>query len=95
MHERCPRCGLELERGEKQDYWLGGMMFNIVLSEAVAVVVVASAVLLTWPRVPWNGIWAGAIALMVLAPVALFPVSRTLWLAFDLLFRPKHHSHYR
>ena len=89
LRERCPRCGLPLQRGEEHDYWLGGMMFNIVLSEMLAVVIVAIVVLATWPHVPWNAVWFGAIALMVLAPFALFPVSRMVWLAFDLLFRPE------
>ena len=95
MKERCPRCGIPLARGEAQDYWLGGMMFNIVLSELLAVLIAAVVIVLTWPRVPWTGVWIGAIALMIAAPFALFPWSRTLWLAFDLMFRPKHESHYR
>lgn len=95
MRERCPQCGLPLERGESQDYWIGGMMFNIVLSEFLALVAVSSIVLITWPGVPWNAVWIGAIALMLAAPFLLFPLSRTLWLAFDLTFRPRHESHYR
>ena len=70
-------------------------MFNIVLSELLAVVTVAVVILATWPRVPWNAVWAGATALMVAAPFLLFPLSRMLWLAFDLMFRPRHESHYR
>jgi uncharacterized protein (DUF983 family) len=92
LQDRCPRCGLPLQRGEEQDYWLGGMMFNIVLSELLAFASVAIAVLATWPRVPWNALWIGAIALMIAAPFALFPVSRMVWLAFDLVFRPHPES---
>lgn len=95
LKERCPRCGLPLQRGEAHDYWLGGMMFNIALSELLAVAVVATAVLVTWPTVPWNSIWIGAILLMVAAPFLLFPLSRIVWLGFDLIFRPRHESHYR
>jgi uncharacterized protein (DUF983 family) len=60
MKERCPRCGFPLQRGEQQDYWIGGYMFNIVLSELLAVVVVGGAILGTWPNVPWRAIWFGA-----------------------------------
>lgn len=70
-------------------------MFNIVLSEFLAVLVVSTSVLATWPDVPWIVIWLGAIALMVAAPFLLFPLSRVVWLAFDLVFRPHHESHYR
>jgi len=70
-------------------------MFNLVLSEFLAVAVVGGAILVTWPGVPWNAIRLGAIALMLAAPFLLFPMSRVTWLAFDLIFRPKHESHYR
>jgi uncharacterized protein (DUF983 family) len=95
LKERCPRCALPLERGEQQDYWIGGMMFNIVLSEGLAVLVVGGTILLTWPDVPWNAVWAGAVALMLAAPFLLYPMSRLVWLAFDLTFRPGHESHLR
>ena len=95
MKEHCERCGFALQRGEAEDYWLGGMMFNIVLSEMLAVLLVAVGVLASWPAVPWNLIWVGAVLLMIVAPFLLYPLSRTTWLAFDLLFRPKHESHYR
>ena len=95
LKQRCESCALPLERGEAHDYWIGGMMFNIVLSEFVAVVLVGGAILLTWPEVPWNAVRIGAIVLMLAAPFLLFPMSRLTWLAFDLLFRPRHESHYR
>jgi uncharacterized protein (DUF983 family) len=95
MKDRCPRCGFPLQREEAHDYWLGGMMFNIFLSELLAVFVVVGAVLVSWPGVPWTAVWIGAVALMIASPFLLFPLSRTVWLAFDLMFRPRHESHYR
>ena len=89
LRERCAHCGLPLERGEQHDYWIGGMMFNIVLGEMLAVVAIGGAILLTWPAVPWAAIRIGAIALMLAAPFLLYPMSRLMWLAFDLIFRPK------
>src|SRR5262245_23421317 len=76
VKERCPSCGLPLERGEQHDYWIGGMMFNIALAEFLAVVVVGGAILLTWPDVPWRTVRIGSIALMLASPFALYPVSR-------------------
>lgn len=95
LHDRCASCGLPLERGEAHDYWIGGMMFNIVLSEFLAVVLVGGTIIGTWPDVPWKTVRIGAIVLMLAAPFLLYPMSRLMWLAFDLLFRPKHESHYR
>jgi uncharacterized protein (DUF983 family) len=95
LRERCPRCELPLERGEQRDYWLGGMMFNIALSELLAVIAVGAAIFASYPEIAWNAIWVGATLLMIVAPFLLYPVSRIVWLAFDLIFRPHHESHYR
>jgi hypothetical protein len=32
-------------------------------------------------------LWGG-IPLMLITPIAFFPLSRTLWIALDLVFRP-------
>ena len=87
MRERCPMCGLKLERGE-EGYQVGSYMFNIVAAELVFAAVFVGVILLTWPTPPWKILQYGGIALMVIAPFAFFPFSKTLFLAFDLLFRP-------
>jgi uncharacterized protein (DUF983 family) len=87
MRERCPVCGLKLERGE-EGYQVGSYMFNIVAAELVFAAVFVGAVVLTWPAPPWKVLEYGGIALMVIAPLVFFPFSKTLFLAFDLLFRP-------
>ena len=47
-----------------------------------------AVLLLTWPNPPWNAMqWVG-VPLMVITPIVFFPLSRTLWIAFDLAFRP-------
>jgi uncharacterized protein (DUF983 family) len=83
----CPRCHLHPERGES-DYFLGGMMFNIALAEGVFVIVLITTLAVTWPRVPWSLLQYGAPAAMVLAPIILYPFSKLVWLAFDLVLRP-------
>ena len=83
----CPRCHLRPDRGES-DYFLGGMMFNIALAEAVFVIVLIVTLVVTWPRVPWSLLQYGVPAAMVLAPILLYPFSRLVWLAFDLTLRP-------
>ena len=83
----CPRCRLRPERGES-DYFLGGMMFNIALAEGAFVIALIATLAMTWPRVPWSLLQYGAPAAMVLAPIVLYPVSKLVWLAFDLALRP-------
>jgi uncharacterized protein (DUF983 family) len=83
----CPRCRLRPERGES-DYFLGGMMFNIALAEGVFVIVLIATLAVTWPHVPWSLLQYGAPVAMALAPIILYPFSRLVWLAFDLMLRP-------
>jgi uncharacterized protein (DUF983 family) len=87
VRERCPACGLRFERGE-EGYYLGSVLFNVIAAEAAFVVGLVAVILLTWPHTPWNVMFWGGIGLMILLPILFFPFSKTLWLAFDLVFRP-------
>jgi len=42
----------------------------------------------TWPSPPWSLLLYGGIALTIIAPFLFFPFSKTVFLAFDLVFRP-------
>ncbi len=87
MVPACPTCGLALERKE-EGYIVGAYMFNIIVAELAFLTVFLAALLALWPDPPWEILtWAGA-ALMLLMPVLFYPVSKTLFLAFDLVFRP-------
>ena len=83
----CPACGIRFERGES-DYFVGSMMFNLVLSEGVFAIGFVAVLLATWPDVPWRTLEIAGPMLMLAAPFVLFPLSKTVWLAFDLLLRP-------
>ena len=87
LRERCPRCGLRVERGER-DYFIGSMMFNLVLAELLFAAAFVSILLATWPEVPWDTLEWAAPLMVIAAPLALFPFSKLLWLAFDVMFRP-------
>jgi uncharacterized protein (DUF983 family) len=91
---RCPSCGLALERGD-QGYQVGSYMFNIIASELIFVAVFLAVVYLMWPSPPWTALQIGGVILMLIAPFVFFPFSKTLFLAFDLMFRPagKHELH--
>jgi uncharacterized protein (DUF983 family) len=83
----CPVCGLGFERGE-QGYWLGAYFFNLMAVEVVFTVWVVGFLLLTWPTPPWDLFQLTTVVLMLIVPVAFFPYSKTLFLAFDLWVRP-------
>lgn len=87
LKPKCETCGLRTDRGE-EDFFFGGMMWNIVLAEGLLVLGMVGWVLATWPDVPWRAVHVGGIALMAVAPFVLYPLSLTVWLATDILIRP-------
>ena len=88
MQDHCPACGLALERGEKSDFWIGAYVFNLVAGELLAIGIPIVWVIVAWPDPPWTTVEIVGLVLAVLLPFAFFPFSRTLWLAWDLSFRP-------
>jgi uncharacterized protein (DUF983 family) len=88
LQHACPTCGLVFERGESEDYWLGAYMFNLVAAELVSVATAVAVIVVLWPDVPWNLVWALSVVLAIVMPILFFPFARDLWLAFDLMFRP-------
>jgi uncharacterized protein (DUF983 family) len=88
MRPACPTCALALERGEEDDYWYGGFMFNIIAAELLSMGTVAILIVATYPRVPWTALEILGPALAVSVPFLTFPFARCVWLAWDLTFRP-------
>jgi hypothetical protein len=88
MRDACPSCGLSLERGESSEFWIGAYVFNLVLGEVIAIGVPVAWMIASAPHQPWTYIEATAVVLAVSLPFVFFPFSRTLWLAWDLSFRP-------
>lgn len=87
MRRECPSCRLRLERGE-EGYVVGAYMFNIIAAELLFAALFVGVVIWRWPSPPWEVLQYGGVALMVAAPFLFYPFSRTLFLAFDLTFRP-------
>lgn len=87
MVESCPRCGLRFERDE--GYWVGAMIVNTAFAIVVFLAIVVGGAAVTWPEVPWSTLLFLSIAAMLVVPVALYPVSKTVWVAMDLMVRPR------
>jgi uncharacterized protein (DUF983 family) len=87
LKTKCPVCGLRTDRGE-EDFFNGGMMWNIVFSEGSLILITVLVVIASWPDVHWTLIqWTG-IAMMVVAPFLCYPFSLGFWLACDIMIRP-------
>jgi len=89
IKERCPHCGILLERGEA-DYFLGAYTLNLIAVELLLAGVFLLVMVLTWPNPPWDAMQYGGVALSVLGAVFCYPFAKTTWLAVDLMFRPPH-----
>jgi uncharacterized protein (DUF983 family) len=87
LQVRCPTCGLRIERGE-HDYFVGSMLFNFMIGGALFIGILLAVIVATWPEVPWDALQYGAPVLIIAVPFVLFPFSKLLWLAFDLMLRP-------
>ncbi|MGE0354774.1 MAG: DUF983 domain-containing protein [Gemmatimonadales bacterium] len=83
----CPACGLASNRGE-DGYSLGALWFNLLMAEAVSVGLFLTTLALTWPTPPWGVLQYTAPIEAAIMPLLFFPFARTLFLAFDLCFRP-------
>jgi uncharacterized protein (DUF983 family) len=87
MKNRCPTCGLLLERGES-DYFIGAYTLNLIAVELLLAMGFLIVVLVTRPNLPWKALQYGGVALSVLGAVFCYPFAKTTWLAVDLMFRP-------
>lgn len=86
--ERCPRCGIQLDRGES-DYFLGAYLLNLVAAELGFAALLLIALIVTWPTPPWTLITVASAILIVVLPLLTYPYTRGIWLGLDLLFRPR------
>lgn len=67
---------------------MGAYMFNIIAAELVFAGIFIAVVVAMWPDPPWTALQYGGAALMIGLPVLFYPFAKTVFLAFDLVFRP-------
>jgi len=89
IKQRCPTCGMLLERGES-DYFLGAYTLNLIAVEILLAFGFLVVMLVTWPNPPWDAMQYGGVVLSILGAVLCYPFAKTTWLALDLIFRPPH-----
>lgn len=86
MVERCPRCGFRFER--EHGHWVGSLGFNTVISFGALLLTIVIGVVMTAPDIAVVPLTVAAVAVAVITPLVMFPFSRTLWSAVDLMMRP-------
>ena len=84
MRPSCPSCGLETERRE-EGFWLGGMAINLGITQLLFFAFLIGGMVLTWPDPPWTWLLVGGVALNVVLPFLFYPMSKSVFLAIDML----------
>ncbi len=84
--DSCPTCGYRYEREE--GYWVGGLIVNMGFEILLFLLIFVGGMLITWPDVPWTGLVILLVIVMGLAPVLLYPQSKTVWVWLDLKVHP-------
>lgn len=87
LQPRCPRCALKTDRGNR-DHFVGAYLVNLIIAELLFAAAFGIWMLSVWPDVPWDRIEHVLVAAMLAAPLLLYPFTRTVWLAADLIFDP-------
>lgn len=87
LKQRCPTCGLKTDRANP-DHFVGAYLVNLIVAELLFAVVFVAWMLIAWPDVPWHRIEVVLATAVIIAPLLLYPFTRTLWLAVDLIFDP-------
>lgn len=83
----CSSCHFRFNRSES-GYEVGSLAVNTSLTLVLLTLGIAGAVALGWPEPNWNAITIGMVVSALALPVAIFPFSKTLYLALDVSFRP-------
>ena len=89
MADRCPGCGYRFEREE--GFFLGAYVMNLVIAQGLVMLlaVVPTIVLLDADAdASLAPVVAGGLIATLLAPLAFYPFSKTLWVGIELILRP-------
>ncbi len=82
----CPTYGLVFER--THGHWIGAVAVNTVMTSAVVISTMVTAFVLVWPDLDVVPLLVPTVTTSLVAPLALAPISRTLWTAMVVLVLP-------
>lgn len=86
LAETCPSCGFRFER--EHGYWVGAMIINTTFVFGTFLLSFVGGILITWPDVPWTQLLIILLLINGILPVLFYPLSKTLWSAFEMGWHP-------
>ena len=81
-YERCRTCGIRWRREE--GFELGAVALNTMLTFLVLAIGMTIGFVLTSPDIPVVPMVLSLIGIALLMPIVIYPLTFTMWLAFDL-----------
>jgi uncharacterized protein (DUF983 family) len=84
LKERCPRCGYNFSR--EDGYWVGAIIMNTAITEALFLLLFIVSIIVMAPDIDWIVLLIIGVATNLIFPVIFYPFSKTIWMAFDLVF---------
>lgn len=83
IREKCPRCGLRLEREEGG--FLGAITLNYIATAVAWVALLVIWLIVDLPDLHVAALTIASLAVAVLVPLLFWPFSKTIWCAVDYL----------
>lgn len=84
--DRCGRCGLRWERNP--GFMTGSMTVNIIVTFGLMTAVMVTTFVATLPDLQVAPLVIALIAIAAVVPIAIYPLTCTLWAAVELAMRP-------
>jgi len=84
LKESCPRCEYNFSR--EDGYWVGAIIMNTAVTEALFLLLFVVTIIVMAPEIDWVVLLVIGVATNLIFPVLFYPFSKTLWMAFDLVF---------
>ncbi len=85
--ERCVGCGIKRTR-DTDGQELGSMTIASVINIVLIMIAIGIAVAITAPDVPVLTLYIVLASAALVFPVLTWPMTHTLWMGLDLIFRP-------
>ena len=87
VNDRCARCNFRFERSE-ENYFMGAMFFNFMMGTSLFAAALFAIIAFSGPVIPWDMLQYALPILLGVCMVVLYPVSKVVWLAIDVMLRP-------
>jgi len=67
-------------------YWVGAIIMNTAVTEGLFLLLFIVAIIAMAPEIDWMVLLVIGVATNLIFPVIFYPFSKTIWMAFDLVF---------